>query len=305
MKIAFTLLFLLIIALPAVFPAEKMTIAVLDLEAEGVPSIVAKAVSDIVRTEFVKIDNFKVIERSQIDKILDEMEFQLSDLADESQAVKIGELSSAKKIILGQVSALGDKVVITLRIVDVETGESEYSAQDTAPDIDAVDTVAVKLAREFAQTIVSGNKEFFTALSPSVYYTQGIIPGLGQFYADRPVNGVASGILVYGSAGFAGWAYYNYTQKRAAYDAGQFGSNFDTLSSDLQFSSYMFYGSLALIGAAYIYNWIDIAFISKPDFGENRGNNVDKKAQEPIKLSFYLQPGQEINAVQAGLNLSW
>ena len=49
---------------------EKMQIAVLDLQPKGVTKTVAGATSSIIRSEMVRTGHFAVVERSQMDAII-------------------------------------------------------------------------------------------------------------------------------------------------------------------------------------------------------------------------------------------
>ncbi len=100
-------IFMFCAALVLLFPlparAEKMQIAVLDLEPKGIPKIMAGAVSDIVRSELVKSGYFTVVERGQMDAILREQGFQMTGCTDSACAVQMGKLLSAKKILMGEI----------------------------------------------------------------------------------------------------------------------------------------------------------------------------------------------------------
>ena len=61
------------------------------------------------------------IERAQIDKVIFEQNFQHSDYTTE-QAVHLGELLNASKVVLGKVSMLGGQYQVDVRVVDVQLG---------------------------------------------------------------------------------------------------------------------------------------------------------------------------------------
>ena len=247
--------------------AEKMTIAILDLKSGNVPKIITNAVTDIVRSEFVNIENFRVTERGQMDKIIEEQKLQLSGLLDDESAVKLGELLSAQKVVLGEVNSLDEAYIITLRIVDVETAESEFSAREKADNADELDSKAVTIARDLAQRVVTGNKEYFTALSPAGYYLRSIVPGWGQFYVDKPVKGIIFSSLFAGSAAYAAVNYLGYKDKEEAYQDVPLGSSdFNSKYDDYEKAGNFYNYSLIITGGVYLLHWADILFLSKPDF---------------------------------------
>ena len=109
--------------------ADKMNIAVLDLEARGVDNAISLNVSDLIRTEMINSGRFTVLERAQLKAILKEQSFQQTGCTDISCAVKIGKLISANKILIGSIMKFGGKIVISGRIVDVEKGVADFSAK--------------------------------------------------------------------------------------------------------------------------------------------------------------------------------
>lgn len=252
----------------SIFGAEKVTVAVLDLNPKGVPQIVAAAVSDIVRSEFVNIANFTVVERSQMKAILDEQGLQMSGCTDSSCAVQLGKILSAKRIVVGEVTKMGQGALIAIRYVDVTKGSSMFAAKETAKTMDDIQPAAEKAAKGLAQRIVQEDKDILTQKSPTQYYVSGIVPGLGQFYADRPIKGSIFASVFVLSAGFVFYTWSDYTKKEKDYGDLERGSmEFDSKYDDYEKAGKLFDYSLILLGVVYTANWVDIIFLSKPDFG--------------------------------------
>ena len=67
--------------------------------------------------------DLKVISRQQLDQIMEEQSFQLSDLVDETTQVEIGELLGADLILAGQLTWIDEETYhINAQIIEVETG---------------------------------------------------------------------------------------------------------------------------------------------------------------------------------------
>jgi Mg-chelatase subunit ChlD len=66
---------------------------------------------------------FTIVERKDLQKILEEQEFQYSALADEKTAAKLGSLLGAQVIVTGQLFAKADTYEVFLKLLRVETGE--------------------------------------------------------------------------------------------------------------------------------------------------------------------------------------
>ncbi len=253
----------------SVFAGDKVTVAVLDLDPKGVPKIAAMAVSDIIRAEFVNIANFTVVERAQMKAILEEQSLQMTGCTDASCAVQFGKILSAKRIVIGEVTKLGKGAIITARYVDVAKGTSLFSAKDKADTIDDIDKAAERLAKNLAQRIVDEDKEVLSSKTMTEYYVRSILPGLGQFYADKPVQGIISATLFVGSGIAAYFMYADYKKKDDDYHNLDRGSvNFDSKYDAYEKAGLYFDISLYVVGAVYLLHWIDVLFIARPDFGK-------------------------------------
>lgn len=79
------------VCVPA-FPAEKMQVAVLDLQPKGISKILAGAASDIIRSEMIKTGLFTVVERGQMNEIFKEQGFQMTGCTDQACAVQVGKV---------------------------------------------------------------------------------------------------------------------------------------------------------------------------------------------------------------------
>lgn len=130
---------IIIIVTANAFAQEKMTIAVLDLQPKGTSKILAGVVTYIIRSEMIKTGLYIMVERNQMDEIMKEQSFQLTGCVEQSCAVQIGKILSAKKVLVGEIGRVGKSFMITTRIVDVEKGVSEFAANERAEDEDGLD----------------------------------------------------------------------------------------------------------------------------------------------------------------------
>ncbi|TAL34432.1 MAG: hypothetical protein EPN93_11965 [Spirochaetes bacterium] len=268
----------MVITAPGLFAAEKMTVAILDLTPRGVPVIVAGAVSDIMRAELSNYGNFTVVERNQMKAILAEQSFQMTGCTDEGCAIQAGKLLSARRIIAGEVTALENSILITVRYIDVEKGASLLAEKGTGASIDVIDQTATDVAKRLAQRIVGGDKEVLISKSPFFYYTLSTVPGLGQFYAGRPVKGIVFGSLGLAAGAGVYFMYANYQSKSDAYhELGTGSSEFDSRYNDYKKAGDYFNYSLIVFGAVYLAHWVDVLFFSRPDFS---GGAVESAARD-------------------------
>lgn len=153
MKKAIFLTLIIVLLVSNLMAAEKMRIAVMDLKAMDVSENTARAVSDIVRTELFNTGYFRIVERSEMDSILKEQGFQLSGCSDTECAVQVGKLLSARKMLVGSVSKLGNSFIINARIVDVEKGEMEFGEKAKAESESTLDQAVEVFAKKIAARI--------------------------------------------------------------------------------------------------------------------------------------------------------
>ena len=71
---------------------DKKTLAVLDLEAIGISKTEARALTERLRSELVGTQRFTILERGKMDKIINEMGFQLSGYTSSECIVEAGQI---------------------------------------------------------------------------------------------------------------------------------------------------------------------------------------------------------------------
>ena len=79
---------------------------------------------------------FQIVERRNLDAVLREQEFSLSDLADQQNAARVGMFLAADYVLTGSVLEMEESVVIFSRIINVETAVIETAAQVIVPKED-------------------------------------------------------------------------------------------------------------------------------------------------------------------------
>ncbi len=112
------------------FRVEKM-IAVLDLEMEvGVDKALTTPLTNTMISKLVGLKVYDVIDRANRDAILSEQGFQLKDCVDEECRVQAGRLLGVGKIVVGNISKIGEVYYINVQLINVETAMVEKSALD-------------------------------------------------------------------------------------------------------------------------------------------------------------------------------
>ncbi len=117
--------------------SDQSIIAVLDFKAIGISKSEVDGFADTLSSYIVASEQYQVINRQQIDKILQEAGFSYADCyGDEECQTEAGILLSANIIIIGELSKYGNWYEVNLKIFDVETGKilsegaNEFSSKD-------------------------------------------------------------------------------------------------------------------------------------------------------------------------------
>lgn len=82
--------------------------------------------AELLATRLVKAGGVKVVERGQLDRILEETKLSLLGLTDAANASKVGQMLGADLVVVGSVSETGELISVSIRAV--ETGSSEAVA---------------------------------------------------------------------------------------------------------------------------------------------------------------------------------
>lgn len=104
---------------PKVSGASNYRIAILDFSANNTTATNAKIVRNAFEVSLYKTGAFDILERKQIDLILQEHNLQMSGCIDTSCAVEIGRLLSTDLVVIGSLDKFGD-YLLTIKIVDLK-----------------------------------------------------------------------------------------------------------------------------------------------------------------------------------------
>ena len=104
---------------------ERIPVAILDLEGRGISDLEAATLTDRLRSEMVTVGAFVVVERGQMEMLLEEQGFQQTGCTSAECAVEVGKLLGVQKMITGSIGKLGELYTVDARMFDVQTGEIE------------------------------------------------------------------------------------------------------------------------------------------------------------------------------------
>jgi TolB-like protein len=95
---------------------------------QGIGEVLALRIVEAARARGVS-----VVERQKLLLAVEELRLGSSALADESTRLRLGRITGARQMVFGGYIAVGNRVRMDLRLVDVETGKVLRTASRTGP----------------------------------------------------------------------------------------------------------------------------------------------------------------------------
>lgn len=122
-------------------PEGTVRVAVLPFaDAPGRPGS-GRAATEAMTTHLLKVPDYELIERGQLEKILKEQKLGMSGAVDAATAKEIGKIAGADAIVVGSVTEVQDrrwllfppaKATVAARMVSVERGTVDWTATYTS-----------------------------------------------------------------------------------------------------------------------------------------------------------------------------
>jgi TolB-like protein len=119
------LICLVLLVFPLYLPAQ-ITVAVTDFtnqSSEFYLDAWQKSVPELLKTELSSSEGMILVERGQIESVLDEQALSMTGLIDSSTAQKVGGLLGAEYVITGTINKNGDWIIINAKILRVVSGK--------------------------------------------------------------------------------------------------------------------------------------------------------------------------------------
>ena len=134
---------------------ERMGLAVLPFQTTGLGNEIGEInIVEQIMTNFYNLNRFKLFERTQLEKILEEQKLGMSGILDASTAAEIGKGIGVDAIVLGTVTRAGSNIAIDARLIDTETAEiitaqDQMSARTSIQDLKTmINGLATKIAQD-------------------------------------------------------------------------------------------------------------------------------------------------------------
>jgi len=160
---------------------QDISVAILDFEAKD-PSNpdLGKQVADALSAILTGEVGFRLVDRSTLQKTLQEQELNLSGIVSTKEAIQVGQLVGAKILIVGKAFPLGKRMFITAKLIGTETSLVEGALVKSPLGADLGEMVF-----ELAEKVATRLRESGNGLTAGAIDTADPVPGLVKQLASR------------------------------------------------------------------------------------------------------------------------
>ena len=111
--------------------AGKETVAILDFEGRGISQMEAQTLTDRLMSEMVNTNAVIMVERNQMEEIMQEQGFQQTGCTTSECAAEVGALLGVQNMVSGSFGKLGNSYTIDAKLFSVSTGGTIRSVSKT------------------------------------------------------------------------------------------------------------------------------------------------------------------------------
>jgi hypothetical protein len=143
---------------PAVAPAaasEPLATAILDFQSsDPATNPQSGELGTLLEADMSASPHATLVERADVEKLLNEQELGVSGLVNADSAAKIGSLTGAQVLVTGRLFAVGDQYMIVAKIISTETSRV-YGVTATLADLSKLPQAAQDLADKIDRVLGS------------------------------------------------------------------------------------------------------------------------------------------------------
>lgn len=108
------------------------------------------SISEMMVTAMIQTNRFKVIERTQLDKIMEEQALGQSGALDEQTALDVGNILGVNAIVVGSVSSIKTTIEMDVRLLNAQNGEAITASSGSASHESQIREAVNRMAKEIA-----------------------------------------------------------------------------------------------------------------------------------------------------------
>ncbi len=145
------------------------------------------AIREIISSTIVNIGDYNIVERSMLEKVMQEQSFSNSGVVDDSQATEIGKLAGANKVIVSVITMTGGRNMLSIKMIDVKTASVERQKVKVVTSGELLDIIEpMTLSLIEASDSGETSTTITEAAAASVDLSQELIPGKDEVVLYLP-----------------------------------------------------------------------------------------------------------------------
>jgi tetratricopeptide (TPR) repeat protein len=113
------------------------------------------SLAEMLTTALINSGSYRIIERKQLQRVLEEQALGQTGALDSETAVVVGKIMSLDAVVVGSLSSLTSALEADARILNVETGEAIAATHSRAASADELRQMAEALAKEISNRAVA------------------------------------------------------------------------------------------------------------------------------------------------------
>jgi TolB-like protein len=117
----------------------------------------AAIMTGLFRNELIRSGRADIVDRKNMDRIIAEYKFQMSDWVNPSRIKQIGQMIGADYLITGNFDMLGNNLYLVVQLLDIETARAVYSSRMVLATWEEYDWKVKGFADEFVKKLPSEN----------------------------------------------------------------------------------------------------------------------------------------------------
>jgi hypothetical protein len=122
--VRFTQAVLFLLSFTLIATAQKPTLTVLNMDSQGI-EFTPEQLGNLLRMEVEKLDKFEVTDRYDVAYLIQKNNLKIDNCYGKICLVETGKILNTDKMMSGSVELYGEKIIMTIRLVDVQSEQTE------------------------------------------------------------------------------------------------------------------------------------------------------------------------------------
>lgn len=163
MKLKKRLIFTILMFVLNILAAQetKTVVAIAGFNVKNVPQDEVDVIFEVFVSEFAGLGKCKVVDRTNVDAIIEQYKFQESDWSNTDKVAQLGNALNANMVITGQLMAFKGSLVATFRMMNVNSMEIVATSTERVSGTDDLFGKLNEMAKKLAKSINSNGAKTY------------------------------------------------------------------------------------------------------------------------------------------------